>query len=83
MKYILSIDQGTSSSRALILNHKSDLIAISQKKHAQYFPKPGYVEHNPEEIWENVNIVCNDVVKRVGGWSNIKAIVSPTKEKPS
>lgn len=50
-KYILTLDQGTTSSRALIINKKGEIKAIAQKEFTQYFPKTGLVEHNPEEIW--------------------------------
>lgn len=74
MSYILSIDQGTTSSRALIVNKNGEIISISQKEHKQIYPKASYVEHNPSEIWDNVNIVCDEAVKKIGGWEKIKAI---------
>ena len=51
-KYILSIDAGTSSSRALIIDKKGSIKGISQFEFPQIFPKKGWVEHNPNEIWE-------------------------------
>ena len=51
--YILSIDQGTTSSRALLVNHQGDIIAIAQQEFTQYFPKAGWVEHDPMEIWSS------------------------------
>lgn len=56
-KYILSIDQGTTSSRALIFNKKGQIVAQSQHEFTQYFPEPGFVLHDPIEIWESV-IMC-------------------------
>ena len=52
--YVLAIDQGTTSSRAILFNHSGDIVASAQKEHEQIFPKPGWVEHNPIEIWDNV-----------------------------
>ena len=49
--YILSLDQGTTSSRAILFNKKGEIVHISQKEFTQYFPKPGWVEHNANEIW--------------------------------
>ena len=49
--FIISIDQGTTSSRAILFNLKGKPIYSSQKEFKQYFPKSGWVEHNPEEIW--------------------------------
>ena len=56
-KYVLAIDQGTTSTRAMIFNHAGGIVAAGQKEHAQIFPKPGWVEHDPAEIWENVREV--------------------------
>ncbi len=53
-KYILSIDQGTTSSRAIIFDHSGSIVSVGQKEHEQIFPKAGWVEHNPVEIWQNV-----------------------------
>ena len=49
--FIIAIDQGTTSSRAILFNLKGKPIYSSQKEFTQYFPKNGWVEHNPEEIW--------------------------------
>ena len=51
MKYILALDQGTTSSRALIVNHDGEIVGLAQKEFHQIFPKPGWVEHNPMDIW--------------------------------
>ncbi|MDB4917614.1 MAG: glpK [Gemmatimonadetes bacterium] len=56
-KYVLAIDQGTTSTRAIIFNHAGGIVASGQKEHAQIFPKPGWVEHDPMEIWANVREV--------------------------
>lgn len=50
-KYILSFDQGTTSSRAIIFDHQGDVVSISQKEFTQIYPKAGWVEHDPMEIW--------------------------------
>jgi len=52
-KYILSLDQGTSSSRALLFEKNAEIAAIQQEEFKQYYPQAGWVEHNPEEIWES------------------------------
>lgn len=65
-KYILALDQGTSSSRAIIFDHDGNPCAVSQKEFTQYFPKPGWVEHDPEEIWESESSVMMDVVAKSG-----------------
>ncbi|MFB7138861.1 glycerol kinase GlpK [Gottfriedia sp. NPDC056225] len=53
-KYILSLDQGTTSSRAILFNKEGKIVHIAQKEFTQYFPKPGWVEHNANEIWGSV-----------------------------
>jgi len=63
-KYILAIDQGTTSSRAIIFDEKQNIIATAQKEFTQYFPKPGWVEHNPEEIWQTVVSTCKSVIRK-------------------
>lgn len=52
MKYILALDQGTTSSRALIFDGESRIVAVGQKEHEQIYPRSGWVEHNPLEIWK-------------------------------
>ena len=53
-KYILAIDQGTTSSRAILFDKKGQIKTIGQHEHRQIFPKAGWVEHDPQEIWRNV-----------------------------
>ncbi|MDD5633812.1 MAG: glycerol kinase GlpK [Candidatus Omnitrophica bacterium] len=67
MKYILAIDQGTTGSRAVIYDKKGKKIASAYREFPQYFPKPGWVEHNPEEIWHSVNDSIQKVLKKVQG----------------
>ncbi|WP_207694500.1 glycerol kinase [Enterococcus sp. DIV0212c] len=61
-KYILSIDQGTTSSRAIVFDHDGQEIAKAQKEITQYFPNPGWVEHDANEIWNSVQSVIADVL---------------------
>ena len=69
-KFIISIDQGTTSSRAILFNLKGKPVFSSQKEFTQYFPNSGWVEHNPEEIWSTTKKVLKDVInkaKRIKG----------------
>ena len=50
-KYIMSLDQGTTSSRCIIFNKEGHIVSMSQKEFEQIYPQPGWVEHNPKEIW--------------------------------
>lgn len=61
-KYILALDQGTTSSRAIIFDSKAQIQNSSQKEFLQIFPKPGWVEHDPEEIWSSQKSVIDDVL---------------------
>ncbi len=64
MKYILVIDEGTTSTRAMIFNEKMEAVSSAQKKFTQYFPKPGWVEHDAEEIYEKVlETICEALKK--------------------
>ena len=65
MQYILSIDQGTTGSRAVIYDKKGVKKASVYQEFQQYFPKPGWVEHNPEEIWQSVNASIQKVLAKV------------------
>ena len=62
--FIISIDQGTTSSRAILFNLKGQPIFSSQKEFTQYFPKSGWVEHDPEEIWSTTKKTLLDVIKK-------------------
>ena len=62
--FIISLDQGTTSSRAILFNLKGKPVFISQKEFTQYFPKNGWVEHNPEEIWNTVKKTLKDAISK-------------------
>lgn len=64
MSYILSLDQGTTSSRAIIVDKTGAICAIAQKEFKQYFPKSGLVEHDPEEIWTSQYAVANEAIAK-------------------
>jgi len=63
-KYILAIDQGTTSSRAIIFDHDGNVVSIAQQEFMQYYPKPGWVEHDPNEIWASTMGVIADALAR-------------------
>ncbi len=60
--YVLAIDQGTTSTRAIIFDHKGSVISAGQKEHEQIFPKAGWVEHDPMEIWHNTREVIGQAL---------------------
>ena len=64
-KYILALDQGTTSSRAIIFNHKGNICGVAQKEFTQHFPQPGWVEHDANEIWESQRGVVMEVLTKM------------------
>jgi len=65
-KYIAAIDQGTTSTRCMIFDHAGSVICFDQREHEQIFPKPGWVEHNPDEIWESTQGVVRGALQKGG-----------------
>jgi len=65
-KYILSLDQGTTSSRAIVFDHSGNIVSIAQKEFTQYFPKAGWVEHDPQEIWSTQAGVAAEATVKAG-----------------
>ncbi|MCB1364781.1 MAG: glycerol kinase GlpK [Rhodobacteraceae bacterium] len=66
MTYILAIDQGTTSSRAILFGAAMEVLGIAQREFAQIYPDAGWVEHDPEEIWTSTLQVCREVLERCG-----------------
>jgi glycerol kinase len=64
-KYILALDQGTSSSRAIVFDQQGQTKAVAQKEFTQIFPKPGWVEHNPMEIWSSQASVIAEAITSI------------------
>ena len=65
-KFILALDQGTSSSRAIVFDHDGMIRSTAQMEFTQYFPQPGWVEHNPKEIWSSEAAVIAEAITRLG-----------------
>jgi len=65
-KYILALDQGTTSSRAIVFDHNGIPVAVAQKEFTQFFPSPGRVEHDPEEIWSTQAGVAMEAITKAG-----------------
>ena len=61
-KYVMAIDQGTTSSRAMLFDHDGQVVGLKQQEHEQFYPKPGWVEHDPLEIWSAVQFVTQGVL---------------------
>ena len=63
-KYAAALDQGTTSTRAMIFDHGGRVVSVSQKEHEQIFPKPGWVEHDAKEIWARSQEVIDEALER-------------------
>ncbi len=74
-KFILALDQGTSSSRAIVFDHGGNIRSVAQKEFTQHFPSPGWVEHDPREIWSSEAAVIAEAITSIGiGGKDIAAI---------
>ena len=74
-QYILALDQGTTSSRAIVFDHQGQIRSVAQKEFTQLFPQPGWVEHDPNEIWSTQAGVAAEATVKMGiNGTNIKAI---------
>jgi len=80
-KFIISIDQGTTSSRSILFNSNGKPVFSSQKEFTQYFPKSGWVEHDPEEIWTTTKKTLIDVVKKAKSLKGKIAAIGITNQR--
>lgn len=80
-RYILAIDQGTTSSRAILFDEMSNILAVAQKEVDTYYPHPGWVEQNANDIWASVVGVMNEVVARSGIRSEQIAAIGITNQR--
>ena len=65
-KYIMALDQGTTSSRCILFDKKGNMCSVAQKEYKQYYPKPGWVEHDPKEIWSSQISVATEAMSKIG-----------------
>ncbi len=80
-KYAIALDQGTTSSRAMVFNHEGQVEAVSQKEHEQIYPKPGWVEHDPKEIWARCQEVIDEAVEKAGASGDDIAALGITNQR--
>jgi len=81
MEYLLSLDQGTTSSRAIIFNHDGEIQTIAQNEFQQFYPNPGWVEHDPQEIWSTQAGVATEALSKVGVRSDALAAIGITNQR--
>ena len=80
-KYVLAIDQGTTSSRAIIFDHAGSIVSTGQLEHEQIFPRAGWVEHNPVEIWDNTREVIGQALSKANLTRHDIAAVGITNQR--
>lgn len=80
-KYILALDQGTTSSRSILFDEQGSIVAMAQKEFSQIFPKPGWVEHDPEEIWNSQYYTAKEVINKAGISANQVAAIGITNQR--
>ncbi|HWI21466.1 MAG TPA: glycerol kinase GlpK, partial [Baekduia sp.] len=80
-KYVAAIDQGTTSTRCMLFDHKGLVVSVDQKEHEQIYPKPGWVEHDPMEVWKNTNEVVDKAVKKAKAGDGDIAAVGITNQR--
>ena len=80
-QFIASIDQGTTSTRCMIFDHSGQVISIAQKEHNQIYPQPGWVEHDPLEIWQRTQEVIREAVTKAGAKPGEIAAVGITNQR--
>ena len=80
-KYSMALDQGTTSSRAMVFDHSGRVVSVSQKEHEQIYPKPGWVEHDPMEIWARCQEVIDEAVEKAGAARDDIAALGITNQR--
>ena len=65
-KYVMALDAGTTSNRCILFNEKGEMCSVAQREFTQYFPKPGWVEHDADEIWASMLGVAVEAMNMIG-----------------
>lgn len=80
-KYVMALDAGTTSNRCILFNQKGEVCSVSQRSFTQYFPKPGWVEHDAEEIWATQLGVAVEALNKIGGTAEDIAAIGITNQR--
>ena len=80
-RYVMALDQGTTSSRAILFDRSGALVAVDQHEFAQHFPQPGWVEHDPDEIWESQLRAARGVLAKAGARGSDVAAIGITNQR--
>ena len=81
MKYILALDQGTTSSRAIVFDHSGSIVSVAQKEFPQIFPRPGWVEHDPRDIWSTQAGVAAEALTKANAPARDVAAIGITNQR--
>jgi glycerol kinase len=80
-RYVMSIDQGTTSTRCILFDHSGRLVAVTRREHRQHFPRPAWVEHDPVEIWRNLERIAPEALAQAGAGPNQIAAVGIANQR--
>ena len=80
-KYVGAVDLGTTSNRFIIFDHDGRIVGLAQKEHEQIFPEPGWVEHNPMEIWNNTQDVIREALEKTAVNGRDRAAIGVTNQR--
>ena len=80
-EYIISLDQGTTSSRCILFDHGGRIVSVAQKEFTQIFPNPGWVEHDPMEIWKSIQCVMAQAMDKAGVTTENIAAIGITNQR--
>lgn len=80
-KYVMAFDAGTTSNRCILFNEKGEICSVAQKEFTQYFPKPGWVEHDANEIWSTQLGVAVEAMSKIGASSEDIAAIGITNQR--
>src|SRR3972149_9896643 len=80
-EYVISIDQGTTSTRCMLFGSQGLPLAVHQLEHRQIFPQPGWVEHDPQEIWEKTQLVIREAMRKAGAEASDIVAIGITNQR--
>src|SRR5205085_1522021 len=80
-RYVLALDQGTTSSRAIVFNHDGAIVSVAQQEFPQIYPAPGLVEHDPEAIWSSQLTVARQAMQKAGAAASDVAAIGITNQR--
>ena len=80
-KYVMALDAGTTSNRCILFNEKGEMCSVAQKEFTQYFPQPGWVEHDAHEIWQTQLSVARAAMNKIGAKAEDIAAIGITNQR--